>query len=235
MEEEIEDPAAEQIAKSARTLLMAAGVAAEHIARARRNTAEDKAAVHGDQAEQLQARWNVERSLAIVEVTSADADWFDRATPQQAGAVWQTAHAWAQVDPEFGSHAERIRTEIEDRYGLDIASIDVTGGDLSDELRAQEQLDRANSRAQERDNSADAQVADGILLTAGMDYDTDRRREAMGDRARAAGVEHGVVEERVRASNAFGAPLTEASRPGPTHRPPPARIPAHSRNTDLER
>jgi hypothetical protein len=212
MEDEVEDPAAEQIAKSARTLLMAAGVAAEQIARARRHTAEDKAAIHGDQREQLQARWTVERSLAIVEVTSADRDWFDRATPQQAGAVWQTAHAWAQVDTEFGSHAERIRTEIEDRYGLDIASIDVIGGDLSGELHAQEQFEQAQRLEQKLDHTGDTQTSNAVLLTSDADYDTERRRQAMGDRARKAGVDADVVNGRVLAANAHARPMREATR-----------------------
>jgi hypothetical protein len=226
MEDEIEDPAAEQITKSARTLLMAAGVAAEQIARARQTAAERRAAAEGAEANQLQARWDAERSLAIVEVTSADRDWFDRATPQQIGAVWQTAQEWAQVDPEFGPQAERIRVEIEERYGLDIASVDATGSDLSDELHAQEQFDRAKSRDRERHNRTDAQAADEILLTAGRDYDSDRRRQMMGERARAAGVDQDVVDGRVLAANAHARPLSEATQI--SDRPKAERRPRHS-------
>lgn len=214
MGEEVEDPAAEQIAKSARTLLMAAGVAGEQIARARRNAVERSAATDGDEASRLQARWDAERSLAIVEVTSADSAWFDRATPQQAGAVWQTAHEWEQVDPAFGPPAERIRTEIEHRYGLDIATVDATGEDLSAELLAQEQFDEAKAREREREDSVDRESADVVLLSAGADYDTDHRRDALGERARVAGVDGDVVDGRLRAANAHARPLSEATQTG---------------------
>lgn len=237
MAEEIEDPAAEQIAKSVRALLMAAGVAAEHVAQGRRNAAEQKMEAAGHEANLLQSRWDAERSLAIVEVTSADAAWFDRATPEQAGAVWQTAHAWSEVDPEFWVQASRIGTEIENRYGVDIAAVSAEGGHLSDEMNTPHDVEKVRSPDQDRERLVDEATAETILLTASADYDTDHRRDAMGERARAAGVEHDVADGRVRAANAHSAPVKDATKSSSINglSSVQRQSPTRSRNPELDR
>ncbi|PZF32090.1 hypothetical protein [Curtobacterium sp. MCPF17_051] len=48
---------------------------------------------------------------------TADARWWDSATPEQVAATYEKASAWETLDPEVARSAERMRTELRDRYG----------------------------------------------------------------------------------------------------------------------
>lgn len=172
MVDEIDDPADKGTRAAARVVMMGAGVVAERLVRERQRQAQERAHASDKEARQLQERWNGQRALARVEIETADERWLGAASPQQAAAVWQSAHAWASVEPEqFGSSAERLRRHLEDRYGVQIQ----TGQDVEAQLRSAADKERNQARAHEQDQAIDNFTA-ATLLTGGDVEDLDQVR-----------------------------------------------------------
>lgn len=176
-----QDPAHAGLDRGVRATLMAATVAAEQVARHWRSQKERQAALSGQDAQRVQARYDAQRRLALVEVGAADQRWVDVVDPDQVARLWETARAWSELEPDqFGPAADRIRDLVADRYGVDLS----TGGEVGsqDRLRqaAHDQRDRAGqARGQAQ---GDALTADTILATAGHDAAADRAedRELVG-------------------------------------------------------
>ncbi len=261
-----QDPAHVGLDRGVRATLMAATVAAEQVARHWRTQKERQAALSGQDAQRLQARYDAQRRLALVEVGAAGQRWVDVVDPDQVARLWETARAWSELEPDqFGPAADRIRDLAADRYGIDLTA---TGGEVgsTDRLRqaAHDERDRAD---QDRGQAqGDALTADTILATAGHDtaadraedrelvgldhatghgdtavaldevagYDTDTRRQQLGQRALDAGIDPQTTGGRVRAANAQAKPVrrsTVANKPQPGK----ARRPAAARSRDADR
>ena len=47
-------------------------------------------------------------------------DWWRTAGVSDVADVWQTAQSWRALDPEAGRALDRMRTQVRDRYGVDL-------------------------------------------------------------------------------------------------------------------
>lgn len=94
---------------------------AEEIARMRQR----RAAIEEAEAEQrradFQRRLDSERAAArsLVEPVMHD-QWWKKATPERIGQAYETAAAWERHDPVLSQAADRIRSEVQQRYGVDV-------------------------------------------------------------------------------------------------------------------
>lgn len=238
MSEHIEDPSGEVVDRVARVTLTAAAVLGRRLADDLRERAARQQAVEAGEAARLQEWWNAEQASARALLQATGETSMQTATPEEAAEAWSTAHAWAAVDPTFRADDERLRQGIQERWGVDVAAGDgeslrrgadvesakahgedraqaadevAAGGILagtSEELAALEDADRHRTNA-ERSEAAAASLDASADAVA---YDSDERRQALADRARAAGVDHQTVDGRLRAASANAEPVKNATK-----------------------
>lgn len=235
MSEATEDPGGDVGQKTIRVTMVAAGLAASRLAR---EFAERQQLRRGEaelERAQSDARWQAERAAAQSQVRAADAAWLQTTSPEEAAKTWSTAHAWAEVDPAFRGDAERIRTGIEQRWG-----VNVTVSDTEASLRAAAERERTYARQEDSARVVDEVAAGGILAdtpaelaaledadrhvsniddheaaASSLDasaYDSQVRRDQLVDRATAAGVDPETAQGRGRAANANAEPVKNATR-----------------------
>jgi hypothetical protein len=216
-----------------RVAVTVAGRMAEHAARAREQAARDTHAASQQEARELQARLEAERSAARAQLAPVERqDWWASADPQQIAAAWETAQAWQKSDPDARRAADRIRHEVHDRYGVDVDDPRPEAGALADALAARQdaeqdaQQQRRESRRddveaalllREADHADRAQqpgAATGAEQDAGVLYDSaERRRELAASLEGLADSE--AVEARVLADTAQGQPAALAATSPP--------------------
>ena len=191
-----DDPAHETVTASSRAVLMAATVAAEQVARHWRNQAERQQAASAGDAGRWSERYDAQRRLARIEVGAADQRWVDGVGLDQVARVWETTHAWSQLEPaEFGPESARIRGLVRDKYGVDLATPDA--GATADRLhRAAEHEHELGT--QDRAERRDATAAAVVTATAGADREHDRAEDAAATTPRA-------VAQHDQASNGLDA------------------------------
>lgn len=178
MVDEVEDPVGPAVDAATRTSLVAAGHVAVRLARERQEQANAWGEAAEQEARQLQQRWDAQRALARVEIEAADTRWLSQASAEQAAAVWQTAHVWAAVEPDaFGPSAERLRRDLQDRYGVDV----LRGDSNESDLRAAADHEQMKARRADRERRVDEQSAATILASGGLDDEADEHREAAVD------------------------------------------------------
>jgi hypothetical protein len=147
--------------------LTAAGRVAELIARAREQAAREARAASEQQARELAARLDAERSAARAQLAPVEhAEWWDRAQPADIAQVWETAHAWERLDPDAGVAAERIRREVRDRFGIDV---DAPGGDPAAVRAALERRGHAENEAGTQRTQAGRDEGEAARLLAEAD------------------------------------------------------------------
>ena len=187
-----EDPAYETVTAGNRAVLMAATVAAEQVARHWRHQAELAAGDTTADAGRWQERYAAQRRLAGVEVGAADQRWVDVVDVDQVARVWETAHAWAELEPdEFGPHADRIRDLVRDRYGVDLDDPDRAAA--RHELH--EAVDREHVRGREDTDRANDDVASAVVLAgSGADRASDQAEDEVRVSRLAAGEHHDTAE-----------------------------------------
>lgn len=104
---------------------------------------------------------------------TADARWWDNATPEQVAATYEKAAAWETLDPEVARSAERMRTELRDRYGVENA-----GAGQAALRDAVERDQRTRDDATQQRTAAGVDVAQaGAYVAAAdrLDHESDRR------------------------------------------------------------
>lgn len=102
------------------------------------------------EARDLRDRFEAERSAAVTDVRQVHSrEWWDQASPERIGQTYATARAWGQHDPDARAAEERMSTELRDRYGIDVNTVD------ADPARVQEQL--ARYEAERLQHEADEQ------------------------------------------------------------------------------
>ena len=121
---EPDDGIEEAVEGQIRVLLAAAAHVGERVARARETQYRQNQAQSEVEARQLQDRLDAERAVAHAEMSKAQReDWWDRATPTEIAYTYQVACAWSGEDPEAVRTQDKIRTELKNRYGLDVDNL----------------------------------------------------------------------------------------------------------------
>ena len=232
-----------------RVALTVAGLAAEHAVRARERAARTAEAASQQEARELRARVDAERSAARASLAPVEREeWWAKAGAEEVAAAWETARTWSEVDPDARRAADRIREEVRDRYGVDVDATRPEPGALRDALEARDAPDREAQRQREDAGRDDAEAArlmgeadradradraqeptEGAAASQdGQDlYDTaERRRDLATGLEGVADAE--TVEARVLADTNQARPASEAvaSAPGKTPKAPRHRGPA---------
>lgn len=210
-----------------RLAISVAGQIGELIARARENTLRRARAVDENEARDLTAHLDAERSAARAELaTVRDPGWWDHATTGQVAHAWQVSRAWAADDPDVRAAAERIRSEIRERYGIDVNNTGANPADVqaaldralaeqrdaTTERRAaaaeesetafmMRQADAVERRAEEAGPDGEQATGAAVLARgqAGLAYDSAERRQRLANDLEAKGVAPDVVDTHVRA------------------------------------
>lgn len=234
MSEQIEDPSGEVLDRTSRLVLSAAAVVGRRLADELHEQVARREAAEAAEAARLKQRWDAGQAAARAQVQVTGETWMQQATPEQAAEAWSTAHAWAGVDPTFRADEERLRQGIKERWGVDVGA-----GDPA-ELQRKADLERVKAQAEDRAQVTDEMMAGGILAGTGDElvaledadrhsgnaenheaaataleassYDSEERRQALAERAVAAGIDGETADGRVRAANANAEPIKNATK-----------------------
>jgi len=115
------DGADEIVGGGLRLAATAAALVGQRIAEARAEAARQAAEADAQQARQMGTRLTAERNAARAQYGVVDRDdWWRTAGAGDVADVWQTAQSWRDLDPEAGRALDRIRTQVRDRYGVDL-------------------------------------------------------------------------------------------------------------------
>lgn len=232
----------------------------EMIAYQRAGVARQAEASSVQEARELQARRAAEWQAARADLAATTrAEWWDRATVEDIAHTYQTATAWAPIEPEAGRYRDTMRDQLRTRYGVDVeGAVDeaAVARRIKDELDRQAEIERTRANqeiteaaalmehaervdraAEERDDRAQQHEADQLRDDAGLVYDSAERRDALAAELKRKGVDGDAVEARVTADVGNAKPVAEVVRMKPPRRAPRAprgRAPGRIR-TGLER
>lgn len=168
----------------------------EQAARAREQRTRNAQARSAQEAREDAGRLSAERDAARASLAPVHRDdWWDAAQAQDVTQAYQTARAWAEVDPEARRAQERIAKELRGRYGLD---------QVPDSGSVRDALDKADRERAK--GKGDGLEATALMLAAD---EADRRAEDAAERAAltaAAGAPeeatHADVEHAQESANA---------------------------------
>lgn len=103
---------------------MVAGEVGQQVAQAITQNLAERQCASEDRARELQARYDAERAAARAETAVVHRpDWWDRATREQVGHMWQTATAWRGEDVDVDRAAQVMTVQVRDRYGVDVTAL----------------------------------------------------------------------------------------------------------------
>lgn len=228
-----------------RVALTAAGRLAEIAAREQEQSARAAQGASENEARQLQARLDAERSAARAQLAPVrQDDWWDEARTSDIARAWQTAATWQQVDPEAAAAVTVIREQVQKRFDVDIDTIG------ADPRSVQTLLDEHGLAAPRRGRAA-AQQAEAAILLAADDrsraastaaepsaavrtWDSPQRRVDLGDRV-AQLADSEVAEARVVADTHQATPPAAATAPTATRGGHVVQRPARAAEVSLER
>jgi len=155
------------VAQEWRTALLLAAQVAEWVARRAEQRARTQEQAALTAAGQTGDRYAGERELARAEIAVADNPaWWDQADPAAVARVYATAQAWKDTEPDFTDSAQRVQTEVRDRYGP------VVEAQLNDAVTAgrsglNEEV--TDEQAQARRRAVETQLATGLTGEARQD------------------------------------------------------------------
>ena len=178
-----------------------------------------------------EAAQDLSRQQAMWEQTRAQLSpvmedrWWDQATPESIAQAYQQARTFDGRD-EARPFAERIQTQVRERYGVEVDELRQQGDkdageqtteadkDRAEAARLMADADRRDSRSEtEQDNDPEgAEQAQEERQEAATLYDSAERREAMASDLRDRGVDSEAVEARVTADAGQALPANEAAR-----------------------
>jgi len=232
------------VAQEWRTALLLAAQVAEWVARRAEQRAHTQEQAALAEAGQTGDRYTGERELARAEVAVADNPaWWDQADPAAVARVYATAQAWKDTDPEFTDIAERVQTEVQDRYGPAVEAqlaAAVTAGrtDPAEELTDEQTQARRHAvetelatvlagEARQDTAAANADVTDATnhietARTGTAGWDTPQRRDDFAASI-SAHPDAQAIDARVRLDRSRAQPATASSarrRSDPSSRPP---------------
>ncbi|WP_299039824.1 hypothetical protein [uncultured Pseudokineococcus sp.] len=150
---------------------------AEELARQRERAARQAEQQSIQAARDLQERMAAERTTARASLAPIERDaWWERATPRDIEAAWQTARQWQDVEPDARRASETIREQVRTRYGIDVDALDpdrqsAVSRVMSDRARQeQETAERAAQQsAQERSEADQERVVATLLVNEAAD------------------------------------------------------------------
>jgi len=133
---------------------------------------------------------------------TADARWWDSATPEQVAATYEKAAAWETLDPEVARSAERMRTELRDRYGVENAGAGQAA--LRDAVE-RDQRTRGDAAQQRTAAGVDVAQAGGYVAAADrLDREGDRRDREQYERDQADATRGDVDDPLVSVTDGLG-------------------------------
>lgn len=201
--------------------------AAEVLAQVVAERAREGATSSQDQARQLTARLDAERSAARASVEAVGSEqWWARAQPEQITSAWQTTQAWKDVDPGLARKGEEIAAQLQARYGIDVEHTQPEPQALREAMAAREGQDPAAKlgptarrealeagllvgEADAADRGRRSEPAPSAEKSGAVAYDSDARREAKGVRLSKA-VDPETARAVMLADLAQGKPAREA-------------------------
>jgi colicin import membrane protein len=214
------DGVQESLEAGLRVALTVAGRAGEVLARAREQAAREAEAAGAEQARQLRARLDAERAAARAALAPLQhGQWWDRASPGEVAQAWETARAWAGLDPDAERAVDRVRAEVRQRYGVDVDDARPEAGALAEALAAAEA-----ARGPARDGRDTGAEAEARRLLTGADapqargYDSQERRAELAQALHGA-VDPEVAQARVLADTSQARPAVDAIAAGAARAP----------------
>lgn len=173
------DGVGETFDDSLRIALTVASQFGERVARFREQSARDREAAATQEGRELAARFESERGAMRAELAPVRRpEWWDRATPQDIGQVYETATAWRDFDDVAEGAGDLIRREVQERYGIDVDAFTVDGKSA---LSAIAEADRVRAdAAAERAKAGEELTAVQLLFAQvdGREQDTEDHRSS---------------------------------------------------------
>lgn len=202
-----------------RVAVTAAGRAGEMIARQREQEMRVAQARSQQEASELGARLAGERDAARASLTAVyRPEWWDAAQPEDIARAYQTARAWADVDPEAVRAEQRIAQELRDRYGVDMP--EQVASNPAAVREALNRAEEARSAAAGERAAAERDVVEGVGLIAQADA-IDAAADELDGRV------HDLLSahegDRLDEFESPTADLDEVLDPPPAHDPDPGR------------
>lgn len=198
------DGVEEAVGGLSRTGVAVAGRLGEQFARMREQSLRQQQAVEEQRGKELHGRYAAQHSAARAQLApTADDRWWDQARPQDIERVHETATAWKDFDPAAQEAAERIRREVQGRYGVDVNSPGADPNAVSEAL-ARAERDRAEADRQRTAGNNDGLEAGVVMGAAGRE---DRNRAAEVESESAAAKQAAPLYDSEERRQAFAASL----------------------------
>ena len=254
----------EELQRAARVALTAAARVGTALARVQqdqlRRAAQQSQTRQRELAGQIaQAQTQARGHYQLVE----DPQWWNHATVDQVGEVYQDAVTYSGTDDRAAHARERIETEVSVRYGVDLTHIDPNQAgprlqEASEKLSTNPDRDPAAAArdlglAEAADRGAGSTtdappVAAGPLVEPAVSatatgnapearapgWDTRERRARTEAGLRQAGVPEQQIQARMLADVAQARPPAEAAKTPPTQGPKARRSPSTAPSRDRE-
>lgn len=107
-----------------RTALTVAMQMADRMARLRTDLLREAERRDTDVARHMSARFEADRAVAVTQLDVVNKpEWWQNASTQDIAHVTEVAEAWRGFDPRADTVMETIGREVQDRYGIDVASL----------------------------------------------------------------------------------------------------------------
>lgn len=214
----------EDVDTAMRTALTVAMQLADKMARLREELARDAQRRDTDAARELAARFEAERGVAMSQVDVVNRpEWWNDASVQDIAQVTETAGSWRGFDPRAEAAMETIGREVQDRHGVDVAS-----------LIADERARAGEERTEAVQLVAEADRLDRAADTRSQDAPNDVQDVAAGLEAQALAYEAAAArggDEQGRTPEQLQELASDARNQAQLHRDTPASEPAAADST----
>ncbi|MBX3196439.1 MAG: hypothetical protein KF727_15245 [Microbacteriaceae bacterium] len=192
------DGVTDQAEGNLRMALMTSAQLARTASNARRGRLEQATRRDLDEARQLQARIDADRSTARAELAPVhEASWWDQADVGQVARVYETAVTWRDEDETARAAESRIRQELRERYGIEVNESSADPAVVRAEL-GRHSVARQEREAEREQGRIDQDLAVGLTIEADvleLQADAADGRDARALRDEAAALEeHAEVE-----------------------------------------
>lgn len=169
---------------------------------------------HSEQrGREMRERFIAERAAIEVQLRSVfETRWYDNIDPQRLAQTYAQAQAWAHHSPLAKAAADELRTQVQNRYGFDIAKPQPTANADKERQAATQAVNQAQrvERESEQTPAVGSDESPVAHAEAEFGYDSPERDAALNWELRDAGLDDEAVTARVEAGKDQAAPPTEA-------------------------